>query len=328
MVKEAEQYAEEDAKRRETVETRNQADSLVYSTEKFLEENADKIPDDVKTEVQADVDALKTTLENDDADGRGDPGRVSPSSVSPARRWAPRCTPPRRPTRPRPVAPPRRPVRPTTTSSTPRSSTRSRRGRRRRPRVSQRRVHPGTDDRAPRRPPRPRRAASADGRRHRAAADDRLRGGRAARRPRIDDRGRGRPTPGEQVRRRLDVAGSSRADRRPAAAAGGVPQLQAPGRPRPRADRRERDVPRARPDHRRPRHRRPGPRARRPRRRASRAVADQLERVVTGLGLTKFGAVGRRVRPQPPRGPLPHRGGSRRGGHHLQGDRQGRLPDR
>ena len=69
MVKEAEQYAEEDAKRRETVETRNQADSLVYSTEKFLEENAEKIPEDVKTEVQADVDALKSTLENDDADG-------------------------------------------------------------------------------------------------------------------------------------------------------------------------------------------------------------------------------------------------------------------
>jgi molecular chaperone DnaK len=67
MVKEAEQYAEEDAKRREAVESRNQADSLVYSTEKFLEENAEKIPDDVKTEVQADVDALKVTLENADA---------------------------------------------------------------------------------------------------------------------------------------------------------------------------------------------------------------------------------------------------------------------
>jgi molecular chaperone DnaK len=67
MVKEAEQYAEEDAKRREAVETRNQADQLVYSTEKFLEENAEKIPDDVKTEVQADVDALKATLENAEA---------------------------------------------------------------------------------------------------------------------------------------------------------------------------------------------------------------------------------------------------------------------
>ena len=67
MVSEAEQYAAEDAKRREQVETRNQADSLVYTTEKFLADNGDKIPDDVKTEVQADVDALKAILENADA---------------------------------------------------------------------------------------------------------------------------------------------------------------------------------------------------------------------------------------------------------------------
>ncbi len=67
MVKEAEQYAEEDAKRREAVETRNQADSLVYTTEKFLADNAEKLPEDVKTEVQADVDALKATLEKAEA---------------------------------------------------------------------------------------------------------------------------------------------------------------------------------------------------------------------------------------------------------------------
>jgi molecular chaperone DnaK len=67
MVAEAEQYAEEDAKRRAAVETRNQADGLVYSTEKFLDENAEKLPDDVKTEVRADVDALKATLENAEA---------------------------------------------------------------------------------------------------------------------------------------------------------------------------------------------------------------------------------------------------------------------
>ena len=67
MVNEAEQYAEEDAKRRAAVETRNQADQLVYTTEKFLADNGEKIPDDVKTEVQADVDALKATLENDEA---------------------------------------------------------------------------------------------------------------------------------------------------------------------------------------------------------------------------------------------------------------------
>ena len=67
MVKEAEQYAEEDAKRREAVEARNQGDQLVYTTEKFLADNAEKLPDDVKTEVQADVDALKETLAKEDA---------------------------------------------------------------------------------------------------------------------------------------------------------------------------------------------------------------------------------------------------------------------
>ncbi|MBD8868221.1 molecular chaperone DnaK [Nocardioides donggukensis] len=67
MVKEAEQYAEEDAQRRAAVDARNQADSLVYTTEKFLTENDEKLPDDVKTEVRADVDALKATLENDEA---------------------------------------------------------------------------------------------------------------------------------------------------------------------------------------------------------------------------------------------------------------------
>jgi molecular chaperone DnaK len=67
MVKEAEQYAAEDAKRRESVETRNQADQLVYTTEKFLDDNADKIPDDVKTEVRADLDALKASLASEEA---------------------------------------------------------------------------------------------------------------------------------------------------------------------------------------------------------------------------------------------------------------------
>ena len=68
MVKDAEQYAEEDAKRRETVEARNQADSLVYSTEKFLSENDEKLPEDVKTEVRSDVEDLKKLLESDEAD--------------------------------------------------------------------------------------------------------------------------------------------------------------------------------------------------------------------------------------------------------------------
>ena len=63
MVKDAEQYAEEDRKRREAVETRNQAETLAHSTERFLAENGDKVGDDVKAEVQADVDALNEALE-------------------------------------------------------------------------------------------------------------------------------------------------------------------------------------------------------------------------------------------------------------------------
>jgi molecular chaperone DnaK len=68
MVREAEQYAEEDRQRREAVEIRNQADSAVYTSEKFLAENADKIPGELKSEVEADVDALKKALEGDDTD--------------------------------------------------------------------------------------------------------------------------------------------------------------------------------------------------------------------------------------------------------------------
>ncbi|MCY7399642.1 MAG: molecular chaperone DnaK [Nocardioides sp.] len=67
MVKEAEQYAEEDAKRRESVEARNQGDQLVYTTEKFLADNDDKLPEDVKTEVKTDLDALRETLAKEDA---------------------------------------------------------------------------------------------------------------------------------------------------------------------------------------------------------------------------------------------------------------------
>jgi len=68
MVREAEQYAEEDRKVKEAVEVRNQGETLVHSTEKFLAENGDKVSDDVKAEVQADVDSLKETLNGEDTD--------------------------------------------------------------------------------------------------------------------------------------------------------------------------------------------------------------------------------------------------------------------
>jgi molecular chaperone DnaK len=68
MIREAEQYAEEDRQRREAVEIRNQADSAVYTSEKFLSENADSINPDTKSEVEADVEALKKALEGDDTE--------------------------------------------------------------------------------------------------------------------------------------------------------------------------------------------------------------------------------------------------------------------
>jgi molecular chaperone DnaK len=66
MIKDAEEHAAEDKKRREEAEVRNQAEQLAYSTEKLIKDNDEKLPEDVKTEVQADVDALKTALAGDD----------------------------------------------------------------------------------------------------------------------------------------------------------------------------------------------------------------------------------------------------------------------
>jgi molecular chaperone DnaK len=66
MVREAEEHAAEDSARRESAEKRNVAEQMAYSVEKLLEENDDKLPDDVKSEVRADVDALKTALAGTD----------------------------------------------------------------------------------------------------------------------------------------------------------------------------------------------------------------------------------------------------------------------
>ncbi|MEY4310739.1 MAG: molecular chaperone DnaK, partial [Actinomycetota bacterium] len=66
MVREAEEHAAEDKKRREEQEDRNVAEQLVYQTEKLIKDNDEKLPEEVKTEVQADVDALKTALAGDD----------------------------------------------------------------------------------------------------------------------------------------------------------------------------------------------------------------------------------------------------------------------
>ncbi|AMW13995.1 molecular chaperone DnaK [Streptomyces qaidamensis] len=62
MMREAEQYAEEDSKRREAAEARNQAEQLVYQTENFLRENGDRVPADTKSEVESAVAEVKDGL--------------------------------------------------------------------------------------------------------------------------------------------------------------------------------------------------------------------------------------------------------------------------
>jgi molecular chaperone DnaK len=69
MVKEAEAHAEEDKKRVEEIDARNTADQLVYSTEKFLAENGDKVPDAEKSDVEAALAELKTAVGTKDAPG-------------------------------------------------------------------------------------------------------------------------------------------------------------------------------------------------------------------------------------------------------------------
>lgn len=66
MVRDAEEHAAEDKARREATDTRNSAEQLAYSVDKLIADNADKLPEEVKTEVQADVDALKKALEGTD----------------------------------------------------------------------------------------------------------------------------------------------------------------------------------------------------------------------------------------------------------------------
>ena len=68
MVREAEENAEADKKRREAADTRNQAETLAYSVDKLLTDNDEKLPVDVKETVKADVDALKAALAGEDDD--------------------------------------------------------------------------------------------------------------------------------------------------------------------------------------------------------------------------------------------------------------------
>ena len=135
MMREAEQYAEEDRTRRDEVETRNQAESLVYQTEKFLADNADKFESgaaaDAKANVTGPLEDLKKALEGDDIarDQVRDRDARAGQPV-PGRRAVRRARRVRGRSRRRPGCRRRRgrrpaPRRATTTSSTPRSSTRT-----------------------------------------------------------------------------------------------------------------------------------------------------------------------------------------------------------
>ncbi|ACV67605.1 molecular chaperone DnaK [Desulfohalobium retbaense] len=66
MVKEAESHAEEDEKKRKLIEARNQADNLIYTTEKSLRDLGDKVEDDVKADIEQKIEALKKTMEGED----------------------------------------------------------------------------------------------------------------------------------------------------------------------------------------------------------------------------------------------------------------------
>jgi len=68
MVKDAESHAGEDKKKRELIEARNQADGLVYTTEKSLSEHGDKVDAETKEKIQGALDNLKKAMEGDSAE--------------------------------------------------------------------------------------------------------------------------------------------------------------------------------------------------------------------------------------------------------------------
>ncbi|MGN6690728.1 MAG: Hsp70 family protein, partial [Sphingopyxis sp.] len=74
MVKDAEQFAEEDKKRREAAEAKNNAESLIHTTERQLEEHGDKVDEALKSEIEAAVAEAKTAVEG------GDPAAMTEKS--------------------------------------------------------------------------------------------------------------------------------------------------------------------------------------------------------------------------------------------------------
>lgn len=68
MIRDAEQYAEEDRTRRESAEARNSAEGLVYSTEKFIADNDDKLPEDAKSSTRDAIASVRTALGGEDVE--------------------------------------------------------------------------------------------------------------------------------------------------------------------------------------------------------------------------------------------------------------------
>jgi molecular chaperone DnaK len=68
MVKEAEAARENDKKKREVVEIKNEADSMIYNTDKQLQEHASRIPDSVKNQVRGDISSLQEALNTNEAE--------------------------------------------------------------------------------------------------------------------------------------------------------------------------------------------------------------------------------------------------------------------
>ena len=95
MMRDAEAHAEEDKARREEAEVRNQAEALVYQTEKFLKDNDEKLPEDPKERVQGCITKVNEALKGTDSRRSSPRSRSWPTSRS---SWARRCT-----RRPRPM---------------------------------------------------------------------------------------------------------------------------------------------------------------------------------------------------------------------------------
>ncbi len=82
MQREAEMFADDDRKKRESIELKNTADSMAYQAEKTLRDNADKVPADLKTEVEAKIADVKSAIESDDADRMRSATEALSSSLS------------------------------------------------------------------------------------------------------------------------------------------------------------------------------------------------------------------------------------------------------